>query len=119
MPGPSTVEEYLASVPASARPLFEELRATIRAELPDASEMVSYSILGLKRGRVLVWYAAFADHCSVFPYTESLVKQLGDEIEPHISGKGTLRFAVGEPLPVELVRKVVRHLAAERSGQGR
>ena len=119
MPGPSTVDEYLASVPASAQPLFEELRAIIRAELPDATEVVSYSILGLKRGRVIVWYAAFADHCSVFPYTESLVEELGDELERHISGKGTLRFAVGDPLPVDLVRRVVRHLAAERAGQGR
>lgn len=119
MPGPSTVDEYLASVPASARPLFDDLRATVRAELPDATEVVSYGILGLKRGRFLVWYAAFADHCSVFPYSESLVEELGDEIRPHMSGKGTLRFAVGQALPAELVRRVVRHLAAERAGQGR
>lgn len=120
MPGPSTVAEYLAAVPNEARPLFEELRSTVRAELPDATEVVSYRILGLRQGkRIAVWYAAFADHCSLFPYTPALLAALGEELKPHLSGKGTLRFAVGEPLPVELVRRVARHLAAERSGQHR
>ena len=53
-------------------------------------------------------YAAFKDHCSLFPGTGRMQEELGDEIAPYMSGKGTIRFTVDAPLPPELVEKVVR-----------
>ncbi len=110
MATPSSVEEYLAGVPAAERAVLQELRATIRAAVPDADETISYQMPTFKyRGRALVGYAAFAKHCSLFPYSKGVLVTLQDALRPYdTSGKGgTVRFTVDAPLPVDLVRRIV------------
>jgi uncharacterized protein YdhG (YjbR/CyaY superfamily) len=116
----SDVEAYLAAVPSRQRTVLEELRRTIRSVVPDATETISYRMPAFmdRDGRSLVWYAAFKDHCSLFPASEGAIKALGKELEPYLSGKGTLRFTVDDPMPTELVEKFVRARVEENEARG-
>jgi uncharacterized protein YdhG (YjbR/CyaY superfamily) len=108
MAGPETVEEYFAALPEEARAGLEELRRTIRGEAPDATERVSYRMPSFEEGgRILVWYAAFKDHYSVFPASEAVRKALGDELKPYLAGKGTIHFPINEAIPELVVRRIV------------
>src|ERR1700728_4261111 len=94
------VAEYIAGIPESSRALFEQLRTAVRQAAPrDAVETTSYGILALRTERVLVWYAAFAKHCSLFP-TASVLAQFADELKGYKLSKGTVQFPLDQPLPV-------------------
>src|SRR4029450_13308435 len=117
---PAGVEDYLAALPEDQRAALEKLRETIRAAAPEASETISYQMPTFKlRGRVLVYYAAFKDHCSLFPASEAVMEALGEELKPHFSGKGTLRFTPDKPIPVALVKKIVKGRIEENAARGR
>jgi uncharacterized protein YdhG (YjbR/CyaY superfamily) len=116
MATPSSVEEYLAGIPAAQRAALEELRATVRAAAPDTVETISYQMPTFKyRGRALVGFAAFARHCSLFPYSTGVVATLQDDLGAYdTSGRGgTIRFTVDAPLPADLVRRIVATRIAE------
>ncbi len=68
-------------------------------------------------GRILVYYAAFKDHCSLFPASGTVRDARGQELAPYFTGKGTIRFRAHEPLPVALVRKVVKVRLAENAAR--
>jgi uncharacterized protein YdhG (YjbR/CyaY superfamily) len=105
---PETVDDYIAGTPEPARTMLNRMRATIRAAVPaDAVETISYRIPAFKRKRVLVWYAAFAAHCSLFP-TASVVEAFKSELEGFATSKGTIQFPLNKPLPTLLVKKLVR-----------
>jgi uncharacterized protein YdhG (YjbR/CyaY superfamily) len=111
----ASVEEYLAALTPEQRASIDLLRAAIRKGLPtDAQEVISYQIIGYRvgKGRPVVFVAAFADHFSVYPYTERVREELGAEVEPYVAGKGTLKFPAGEPLPLAMVTRVARILVA-------
>jgi uncharacterized protein YdhG (YjbR/CyaY superfamily) len=113
---PKTVEEYIARVSDPGRAELEKLRATIRSVVPkDATEVISYRIPAFKAERILVWYAAFSDHCSLFP-TAAVIEQFKDELKSFRTSKGTIHFPLDKPLPVALIKKIVRAKirAAER-----
>lgn len=102
------IDEYVGRLPRDQARSLQSLRATIKSAAPDASEAISYSMPAFKLGnRVLVYYAAFKDHLSLFPASRSVMDKLGPELQDHFSGKGTLRFTPDEPLPDELVRRIV------------
>ena len=108
MAGPASVEDYLAALPPGARAFLEELRETILAAVPEPTEAISYQMPAVRSdGRVVVWYAAFKDHYSMFPATEGVREALGEELEPYLSGKGTVRFSPDEPVPATLVKRIV------------
>ncbi len=116
MTAPNSVEEYMASLPGAARAALEELRTTIRAAAPGATETISYGMPTFKdQGRMLVSIAAFKDHCSLFPASQVVRDELGEELAPYVSGKGTIRFRAGEPIPAALVARVVRVRLAEHA----
>jgi uncharacterized protein YdhG (YjbR/CyaY superfamily) len=105
----SKVDGYLATVPAEARPALDKLRATISAAIPKATETISYRILAYKLdGRMVVWCAGFKDHLSLYPASAGLRKELGAELEPYFSGKGTIRFDLDRRLPVTLLKKIIK-----------
>lgn len=108
MAAPTSVEDYLAAVPEEPRAALEKLRRTIKAAAPDATETISYQMPAFKDdGRFLVSYAAFKDHCSLFPASHAVTEAYGEELRPYLSGKGTIRFTVEMPLPTALVTKIV------------
>jgi uncharacterized protein YdhG (YjbR/CyaY superfamily) len=109
MPRPTSVEDYLAALPDDTRDALETLRATIKAAAPEATETISYQMPAFRQdGRFLVSYAAFKDHCSLFPASYAVMASLEKELKPYVSGKGTIRFTVDQPLPGALVTKIVK-----------
>jgi uncharacterized protein YdhG (YjbR/CyaY superfamily) len=120
MAGPTDVEDYLAALPEDQRAAREKLRKTIRTAAPEAIETISYQMPTFKlRGRALVYYAAFKDHCSLFPASESVMGALGEELKPYFAGKGTLRFTPDKPIPAALVKKIVKARIEEKAARGR
>ncbi len=120
MAAPSTVEEYLAALPDEQRAVLEELRAAIATAAPEAAETISYQMPTFTQGgRLLVSYAAFKRHYSVFPASEAVRDALGSEVAPYVAGQGTLRFPAGRPIPFDLVTKVVAVRLKEIAGGGR
>lgn len=112
-----SVEAYLAGIPESSRRTFEALRAAVRQAAPrDVNEVRSYGILALRMQNVLVWYAAFAKHCSLFP-TAAVLDRFRDELTGYTVSKGTVRFPLDESLPVTLVKKLVRARTADVMGK--
>jgi uncharacterized protein YdhG (YjbR/CyaY superfamily) len=104
----------MASLPPDAREAMEQIRRTVKAVAPDATETISYRMPAFKdRGRILVYYAAFKDHCSIFPASEGVREALGDALTPYLSGKGTIRFPLDRRIPVAFVKEVVKARLAE------
>ena len=105
---PKDHDDYLANVPAEQRAALEKLRQTIKAVAPDAVEVISYQIPTFKRqGRMLVSYAAFAEHCSFFPGAGP-VELHQDELKSFGTSKGTIRFTPDQPLSTSLIKKLVK-----------
>jgi uncharacterized protein YdhG (YjbR/CyaY superfamily) len=78
------------------------------ATAPRAVEIIAYKMPALRlNGAFFMSYDAYKGHYSLFPYTDRMERVLGDEIAPHRAGKGTLRFKAGEPLPLDLIRRIV------------
>jgi uncharacterized protein YdhG (YjbR/CyaY superfamily) len=112
----STVDEYLATVPEQSRKTFLQLRSLVRSAVPRAAEeIISYRILAFRHKRVLVWVAAFAKHCSLFP-TSAVIQQFKDELKGFSTSKGTIQFPLDKPLPKALIRKIVKARVAEAEG---
>jgi len=110
---PKNVEEYLARVPKPARSTFSKLRAAIRSAVPpEATEIISYGIPAFKRKRVLVWFAAFSNHCSLFP-TAAVIEVFKNELQAFSTSKGTIHFPTDKPLPTPLIKKLVRARIAQ------
>ena len=110
-----SVSEYLATTPPKARQLLRQLRRVIRAAAPGITERISYRIPVFELdGRYLLYIAAFRDHVSVYPVTAGMVAKHGTAMTPYRSGKGTLRFRLDAPLPLDLVAKLARVRVKER-----
>ena len=110
---PKNVDEYLAGVPEPARSTLNKLRAAIRSALPpEATETISYRIPAFKHKGVLVWFAAFSNHCSLFP-TASVVKAFKNELKGFSTSKGTIHFPADKPLPTALVKRLVKARVAQ------
>jgi len=108
------VRAYLAALPPDARKRLLQMRALIRGAAPEAVEHFSYSMPGFRlAGKTLVWYAAFKHHTSLFPITPSLIKAHALDLGGFETAKGTVRFPLADPLPVALVKRIVKARAAE------
>ena len=118
MTKPATVDDYLRGVPKPHRVVLERLRRTIKAAAPDATEVITYQMPGFRaHGRSLVSYAAFSDHYSLFPMGLSAIAAHKREVAPYLSGKSTLRFSFEKPLPVAIVRLIVKARLAENAAR--
>jgi len=113
-----SVEEYLASFPADVRRVLEEVRETIRAAAPDATETIAYDMPTYRlEGRTLVHFAGWKRYVSVYPLPDPAADAgLEADLAAYRATRGTGRFPLDRPLPLELVARVVRALRAERFG---
>lgn len=112
-----TVDEYLAGVPEPARATLNKIRAAIRsAAPPEANETISYGIPAIKYKGVLLWFAAFSDHCSLFP-TASVIQTFKSDLKRYSTSKGTIKFPTDKPLPAALIRKIVKARVAQMEGK--
>lgn len=107
-----SVDDYVASVPAAARPRFNELRNLIRTQLPHAAEVLSYGIIGYKidEKRARVFVSGWKDHVAMYPIPHA--PELQAQLAPYIKGKGTLWFPLDQPLPRELIQQIITELVA-------
>ena len=116
---PKNVDEYLAGVPEPARSTLNKIRAAIRSAVPpEATEAISYGIPAFKYKGVLVWFAAFSNHCSLFP-TASVVQAFKNELKGFPTSKGTIHFPTDKPLPTALVKKLVKARVAQNESKKR
>jgi uncharacterized protein YdhG (YjbR/CyaY superfamily) len=110
---PKSVDEYLTGVSEPARGTLNKVRAAIRAAVPpEATEAISYGIPAFKYKGTLIWFAAFANHCSLFP-TASVIEEFKDELKGFTTSKGTIHFPTDKPLPNALVKKMVKARLAQ------
>jgi uncharacterized protein YdhG (YjbR/CyaY superfamily) len=111
---PKTIDEYLAALSADKRAALENLRKTIRALAPKAEECISYQLAAFRLdGKPLVAFGASANHCAFYPMSSATVAAHKDELKDYDTSKGTIRFQPDKPLPVALVRKLVKARIAE------
>ncbi len=114
MPKHESVEAYMAALPDGRRTVMQQLRRTIRAAAPAADEVITYNMPGLRlHGFFLVSYEAFKRHYSVFPWSDEMVAELGDALRPYAVGKGTIRFPADQPIPLDLVTRIVEFRVGE------
>lgn len=112
----ANVDEYLAALPADQRDVMEQLRRTIAAAAPDATEAIAYNMPAFRlHGRFLVSYEAYKRHYSLFAWSDEMLAALGEELRPHAVGRGTIRFEADEPIPLELVARIVEFRHGEVS----
>lgn len=116
---PKTIDDYLARVPEPAHATLQKLRAAIRSALPPAAaETISYKIPAFHYGEIIIWFAAFANHCSIFP-TARVIEMFKDDLKPYTISKGTIQFPIDKPFPAALIKKMVRARLAQITAKGR
>lgn len=109
-----TVDEYLAGIPEPARSTLEHIRKVIKSVVPkETTEVISYRIPMFKFKGMLVGYAAFAKHCSLFPTGSGVIEQFAKELKSYKTSRGTIQFPSDKPLPDSLVKKIVRQRVKE------
>lgn len=113
-PKPTTIDQYLAPVTGQRRAALDRLRQTIRAVVPKAEECISYGIPAFRLdGRIVAGFAATKKGCSYFPFSGSTLHTLASELKNYNGTKSSLHFDPGQPLPVRLVRKLIKTRIAE------
>lgn len=117
--GPArSVEEYLENVPEPARGTLEKVRAAIRAAAPEGTtEGISYGMPMFKYQGVLMWYAAFSGHCSLFPGSMAVMREFEEELRRYETSKGTIRFPVDKAPPAGLLKKLVKAKVKENEAR--
>ena len=113
---PKTIDEYLANVKPDHRKALQKLRQTIQAAVPNVEECISYGIPAfcLNR-RLLVFFGAWANHCAFYPGSAATLKNFRNELKNFQTSKGTIRFSPDKPLPVALVKKLVKTRITENN----
>jgi uncharacterized protein YdhG (YjbR/CyaY superfamily) len=114
---PKSVDEYFAGLPEPAHSALTKIREAIRSTVPaEATETISYAIPAFKHKKVLVWYAAFADHCSLFP-TAAVIEAFKRELKDYSMSKGTIHFPIDKPVPTAFIKKLVKERVAQNAGK--
>ena len=116
---PMTIDEYLAALPERQRLSLEKLRKTIRAAAPKAEECISYGLAAFRQNGMLVGFGVSANHLGFYLMTASTLKAYENELKGYELSKGTIRFQPEKPLPVSLVRKLVKVRLAENDARSK
>jgi uncharacterized protein YdhG (YjbR/CyaY superfamily) len=102
------IDDYLATVEQPKRRSLDALRRSILEVIPDAEQGISHGMPAFKvQGKTIAGFAAFKNHLSYLPHSGSVLSELGDDVAGYGSTKGSLHFAVDQPLPEVLVRRLV------------
>jgi uncharacterized protein YdhG (YjbR/CyaY superfamily) len=113
---PKTIDEYLANVKPNHRNALQKLRRTIQTAAPEAEEDISYGIPAFRLNRrPLVFFGAWANHCAFYPGSAATLKKFRNELRNFQTSRGTIRFSPDKPLPVVLVKKLVKRRIAENN----
>jgi uncharacterized protein YdhG (YjbR/CyaY superfamily) len=113
---PTTVDQYIAGFPPAVRRLLEEVRRTIRQAAPEATEAIKYGIPTLVLHGNLVHFAAFRNHIGFYP-TPSAIAAFQDELSAWSTAKGSVQFPLDQPLPLDLIARIVQFRVEEARQQ--
>lgn len=114
---PKTIDEYLAALSEDKRAALTKLRQTIRSVAPKAEECISYQLAAFRLNGMLVAFGATDKHCAFYLMSGSTVAAHQEELKGYDTSKGTIRFQADKPLPVALVRKLVKARIAENAAR--
>jgi Uncharacterized conserved protein len=109
-----SVDEYIASFPEHTRQQLEEIRNTIKELAPGAQEKISYQMPAFFLNRILVYFAGYAKHIGLYPGAAA-IEVFKDELSGYKTSKGTIQFPLGEPLPIELIKRIVQFRIEENN----
>lgn len=108
-----SIDEYITAFPERIQIILEELRSTIKSVAPDAKEKISYQIPAFElNGRRLIYFAAWKRHISIYPIPAG-TEEFEQKISQFADGKGTLKFPLDKPLPLELIAEMVKFRVAD------
>lgn len=113
-PKPKNIDEYIAAFPEDIQVMLAELRATIQAAAPAAEEKISYQMPTFALNGNLVHFAAFKNHIGLYPAPTGL-EAFQEELSVYKTGKGSVQFPIDQPLPLDLIRKIVQYRVAENA----
>jgi uncharacterized protein YdhG (YjbR/CyaY superfamily) len=117
--GAGSIDEYIAGFPSDTQQRLRELRALIRATAPGATETISYAMPTFDlNGHHLVHFAGYARHIGFYP-VPSGVEAFKEELKPYKGGKGSVQFPLDQPMPTDLIRRIVEFRVEENSGRAR
>lgn len=109
-----TIDEYVAMQPPTTQVVLERVRGAIAKAVPHAEECISYQIPAFKlHGRVLLYFAGWREHYSIYPASDAMVAAFPDELEQYRVSKGTLRFPLAGKVPVTLIGRIAKFRATE------
>lgn len=108
----TTVSQYIAAQPPPTQKILEALRAIIKKAAPKAEEVISYGMPAFKQDGMLVFYAVWKTHVGFYP-SGSGIKDFADELSKYKTSKGAIQFPLDEPLPKDLITKIVRFRVSE------
>jgi uncharacterized protein YdhG (YjbR/CyaY superfamily) len=107
-----TIDEYIAGFPTEVQKTLKKIRLTIRKAAPDAEETISYQMPACKFHGMLIFFAGYAKHVSLYPAPREAV-EFKKELSAYKGGKGTVQFPLGEPIPYDLIARIVKFRAAK------
>lgn len=110
----NSIDEYIAGFPPETQRVLEELRALIKASAPGATEKISYAIPAFDLNGSLVWFAGYAKHVGLYPGASG-VEAFKEELKPYKSAKGSVQFPLSQPLPTDLIRRIVEFRVDENT----
>ncbi len=114
-PTAGSVDEYIARFPPQTQVVLEEMRALVRESAPEATETISYAIPTFDlNGRHLVHFAGYEHHVGLYPAPTGM-KAFEEELKPYKQGKGSVQFPLGQPLPRDLISRIVAFRVGESS----
>ena len=103
-----TIDEYISTFPSDIQQILEKLRKVIQDSAPNAQEAISYGIPAFRLNGDLVYFAAFKKHIGFYPRGPSAIEAFKDELSGYEQSKGTIRFPLDQPIPFDLVKRIVR-----------
>jgi len=103
----ASVEEYIATAEPKAKKALRDIRKTIRAAAPKAEEVISYQMPGYKQNGMVVFFAGYKNHIGFYP-TGSGIEKFKNEFAKYKWSKGAVQFPLDKPLPVALIKKIVK-----------
>lgn len=112
----AAVDEYIAAAPEAVRPLLESLRAAIKDAAPDAVERMGYGMPGYYLNGGLVWFGAYKNHIGFYPAPNGL-DAFEAELSQYARTKGSVHFPLDQPLPLDLIERIVRFRRDENLGK--
>lgn len=108
----ASVDDYIAAQPKAVQPKLIQMRRAIKAVVPKAEEVISYCMPAFKQDGIVVWYAGTKKHFALYPKA-GVIAAFIKELEPYAVAKGTIRFPIDQPLPLDLIQDIVRFRVAE------